>query len=134
LIKAYCDGASRGNPGPASCAYVIYQGNVEVDNGFRFLGKQTNNYAEYNGLIDVLSALSEFNIEGAEVFCDSKLVVNQVTDQWKAMHPDILPLYWKARGLYIQGGHTLIHIDGHSGILGNERADELCNECLDGID
>lgn len=134
MYTAYSDGASRGNPGPSSCSYVIYDhNNQEIDSSFRYLGERTNNYAEYNGLIDALWALSALGITVAKIFCDSKLVVNQVNEKWKVKHADMLPLFHLAQGLFIRGGHTLTHIDGHRGIQGNERADQLCNECLDGV-
>jgi ribonuclease HI len=144
VYTAYSDGASRGNPGPSSCSYVIYDHkNKEIDSGFRFLGERTNNYAEYQGLIDVLHALEPWVVmqigkwkvksEGASIYCDSKLVVMQVTGKWKVKHEELKPLCGLAQALLLRGRHSLFHIEGHSGIQGNERADELCNECLDGI-
>ena len=132
MIKAYSDGASRGNPGPASCAFAIYRDGEEIDSGYRYLGHQTNNHAEYQGLLDVLLALEPWS-EGADIHCDSKLVVMQVTGQWKVKHEEIKPLCALAQALMLRGKHTLIHIEGHKGIPGNERADRLCNECLDAM-
>lgn len=130
-IKGYCDGACRGNPGPSSCAYVIYDHDgQELDSGYKYLGTVTNNVAEYHGLLELLHALTLW-VKGATIYCDSKLVVNQVTEKWQVKHEYMKPLYALAKGLMILGGHSIEHIDGHSGIRGNERADELCNECLD---
>jgi ribonuclease HI len=133
MIKAYSDGASRGNPGPSSCSYVIYNGEEVIDKGYRYLGEQTNNYAEYRGLLDALSALDTFGYKGADIFCDSTLVVNQVNGIWKIKHLELMQLCHLAQALLIVGKHTLSHVDGHKGIAGNELADQLCNECLDAI-
>lgn len=134
MIEAYSDGAARGNPGPSSCAFVIYDENGEMDSGARYLDKQTNNYAEYSGLLDLLHYLEKHKIVGAVIYCDSILVVNQVNGRWKIKHPEIRPLALQAMALKVKGQHIIKHIDGHSGILGNERADELCNEVLDAVE
>jgi ribonuclease HI len=133
LICVYCDGASRGNPGPSSCSYVVYKDNERVDSSYRYLGKRTNNYAEYQGLIDALNALEPWP-EGASIYCDSKLVVMQVTGKWRVKHEELKPLCSLAQALLLRGGHSLFHIEGHIGIEGNEVADQLCNECLDSME
>ena len=135
-VKAYTDGACRvSNPGQTSCAWVIFQ---EDDNGpkyegSRYLGPElhTNNYAEYQGLLDLLKYAAKHKIMGLEIYCDSKLVVNQVNDVWDVNSQELMPLCVLAYALRIRGGHTLQHIHGHSGDPGNEYVDHLCNEALD---
>lgn len=133
-ITAYSDGASRGNPGKASCAYVIYKDGEEIDTGARELGIQTNNYAEYQGLIEALFALKTWNYTKAEIFCDSTLVVNQVNNVWRVKDQKLKEHHALAQGLLINGSHILSHVDGHKGIKGNERADQLCNNILDAVE
>jgi ribonuclease HI len=133
MIKAYSDGACRGNPGPSSCAYVIYNDRKEeIDVGARELGIKTNNDAEYEGLLDALHALDSLNIKNADIYCDSALVVNQVNGVWN-ISPKFRDRQAHAYLFLVRGGHTLIHVDGHSGIKGNERADQLCNNVLDAV-
>lgn len=128
MIKAYCDGASRGNPGPSACAFVFMDENGEeiISSSF-YLGEHTNNYVEYAGII----AAMQQGLSSMDIYCDSALVVNQILGVWKVKHAEIKLLHAQAYALYIRGGHILHHIKGHSGIKGNERADQLCNECLD---
>jgi ribonuclease HI len=66
-------------------------------------------------------------------FCDSKLVVEQVNQKWQVNSDELRPLMSKAYGLLVQGCHVLKHCKGHSGIQGNEKADELCNKELDNV-
>jgi ribonuclease HI len=126
MIKAYTDGASRGNPGPSACSFVIYDDGKEILSSSFYLGERTNNYAEYAGLI----ALMQQGLTKMDIYCDSALVVKQVNGEWKVKHEDMKPLCALAQALLIRNEHTLTHIKGHSGIPGNERADQLCNECL----
>jgi len=138
MIMAYCDGACRGgNPGTTSCAFVIYDGDKELFRWGKVLpGKQTNNYAEYMGLINLLSYMSNKSYLGNPmkrvlIFCDSQLVVNQVNGEWPVKAEGLRDLNASAYALKVRGKHVLQHIHGHDGILGNEVADQICNEVLD---
>lgn len=131
-LHGYCDGACRGgNPGGASCAYVLYDGDKELWSIGRYLGTQTNNYAEYQGLLGLLFALTYLDIRNVWIYSDSKLVVNQVSQEWKVESPDLKDFASQAYGLLTRGGHKLFFVKGHDGNIGNERADELCNATLD---
>ena len=134
LINAYTDGACRvSNPGICSCAWVVYTGEDEGFFGGLYLGPElhTNNYAEYQGLILLLEFLYTRSIRNVVIYTDSELVVNQTLGKWEVKQPDLKVLATKCYGLLVQGCHVLKHIKGHDGNKGNERADELCNECLD---
>ena len=131
---AYCDGACRiSNPGLCSCAWVLYEDGVEKVHDSRYLGHQfhTNNYAEYQGLNLLLEWLYTYNIRNVVICCDSELVVNQTLGRWDINQADLQQFAAKAYGLIQQGCHVLKHVKGHDGNVGNERADELCNEVLD---
>ena len=133
-LTAYTDGACRiSNPGLCSCAWVLYKDGVNVAEGVRYLGHQfhTNNDAEYQGLSTLLEYLYLHSIRNVIIHCDSQLVVNQTLGRWDINQPDLKVLATKCYGLMVQGCHMLKHCDGHSGIMGNERADTLCNEVLD---
>jgi ribonuclease HI len=133
-IQIYTDGACRkGNPGQTSCAFVAYNGTAEVFRQGIYLGPElhTNNYAEFQGLIFALKWASILGITRIMLFCDSKLVVNTVNETWELKEESLKTIQIYARALMIRGNHTLHHIKGHSGILGNEVADLICNEILD---
>jgi ribonuclease HI len=129
-LTAYCDGGCRGNPGPSSCAFAVYMGSEEVHRGGKFLGTKTNNEAEYEGLIALLEYLHG-HFQRVLIFSDSALVVNQVNGAWKINDEKLRPLVARAYALLVRGRHTLQLIKGHSGILGNETVDQICNEVLD---
>lgn len=144
MLTAYCDGACRGgNPGTTSCAFVIYDGDKELYRWGRVLpGKQTNNYAEYMGLINLLvymygkryhkdDTVPAEDMKRVLIFCDSQLVVNQVNGEWPVKAESLKTLNAQAYALKVRGKHVLQHIHGHDGILGNEIADQICNLVLD---
>jgi ribonuclease HI len=73
------DGCSKGNPGMAAAGAVLYKNETEIWSGGKFLGfNETNNYAEYMGLIMGLSKAVEFNITDLIVEGDSMLIINQM--------------------------------------------------------
>lgn len=139
-MKAYCDGACRvGNPGETSCAFAVVAHSDDtrafymwvLAQGSRYLGLHTNNYAEYQGLLDLLRWATANEKTGIDIYCDSKLVVNQVSGDWKMNSEELAPLRNLAYAMMVRGGHTLHHIKGHDGDPGNEFVDALCNEELD---
>jgi probable phosphoglycerate mutase len=135
VITAYTDGAVRvSNPGVASCAWVLYNEKGEqLHSESYYLGPElrSNNFAEYTGLIRLLEWLYAHNTRNVITFCDSKLVVEQVNQKWQVNSDELRPLMSKAYGLLVQGCHVLKHCKGHDGVIGNEKADELCNKELD---
>ena len=134
MRRAYCDGACRvSNPGQCSCAFAVFNDDIVVAEGARYLGPElhTNNYAEYQGLLDLLLWAAKQGVHGLDIFCDSKLVVNQVNDVWDVSSEELKKLWLIAYSMLIRGGHTLTHIKGHSGDPGNELVDKLCNVVLD---
>jgi ribonuclease HI len=124
------DGGSRGNPGPSGCGAVIYLNGEEIWSAHLYLGpNQTNNYAEYSGLILGLHhALHVMEIRKLLVEGDSLLVINHLTNKYKCKSETLLPLYTKALELSksfesIEFQHILRHK--------NKRADELSNIAMD---
>lgn len=133
MITAYSDGGSRGNPGPSAYAYVIYDGDKLVEEYSCYQGEVTNNMAEHAGLNKLLHRLRYHGMRNVDIYCDSLLVVNQVTGKWKIKHAHLVPVASESMFMLLVGKHTLHHIKGHSGIPGNERADQLCNITLNQV-
>ena len=100
MIVVYCDGASRGNPGPASYGVHIEDetGSTIADFG-EALGNQTNNYAEYQGVIAALRFLTTTEHRLVTIRLDSKLVVEQLSGRWKVKSPEIKELVFEASQL-----------------------------------
>ena len=84
-VKIFTDGASRGNPGPSGAGAVLFDGGTgeHIDSVHRFLGRTTNNVAEYFGLMFGLAKASEIGASRISVHMDSQLIVNQVLGEWK---------------------------------------------------
>jgi ribonuclease HI len=105
----------------------------------RYLGPElhTNNYAEYQGLLDLLKTAEEQKIIGLDIHCDSQLVVKQVRGEWAVKHKELQPLRDLALALIVRGHHNLEWIRGHGQAeleedrIGNTYVDKLCNEILD---
>jgi ribonuclease HI len=126
---AHCDGGSRGNPGPSGYGAVIEdpQGLV-VARLSEFLGRQTNNFAEYKGLLAVLGWAQKHGARQLRVVSDSELMVKQMKGQYKVASPGLRPLWEEARRLAsglerFEMRHTLRG--------GNQEADRLANEAMD---
>ena len=133
MTRAYTDGACRGgNPGETSAAFA-----VDIDGLWythkRYLGPEphTNNFAEYQGVIDLLKWAEAEKKQGLDIHCDSQLIVKQINGEWAVKHEEIKPLHALATALKIRGNHTLTWVRGHNGDEGNELVDRLCNEALD---
>lgn len=127
-VHVYCDGASRGNPGPAAIGWVLVaEGGIVAEGGQR-IGTATNNRAEYEALVYALERAREYGFDEVEVRSDSELVVRQVTGAWDVNDPDLQECRIRARKLLAAfDDWTLTHVPREV----NERADELANEALD---
>ena len=126
---AWCDGGSRGNPGPSSYGAVIQDpASQTVASLSHFLGIQTNNYAEYSGLLAVLEWALANGVSRLRVISDSELMVKQLKGQYKVASPTLRPLWEQAKLLSkrlekFEIVHTLRG--------GNKEADRLANEAMD---
>lgn len=127
----YSDGASRGNPGPAAAGALVLDpaGKVcaEVSEP---LGIQTNNFAEYQGLIKGLEAALSCGARSVEVRMDSELLVKQATGVYRVKHPGLIPLSIRVNELRRKfDGVTFKHIRREF----NKQADALANRALDAL-
>ena len=124
------DGGSRGNPGPAGYGAVV----LDADTGAVLaerkaaIGIDTNNVAEYHGLIAGLAAARELGARDVEVRMDSKLVVEQMSGRWQVKHPSMRPLARQAAEL--AAGFDRISF-GWIPRAQNSHADRLANEAMD---
>jgi ribonuclease HI len=124
-VKVYVDGASKGNPGPASAGIVIsdIEGVTLYEEG-KYLGVMTNNAAEYGGLIQALTVLVDNGCPEAYFFADSMLVVKQMNMEWRVKHPDMKPLFTRAQQLKRRlPRFQIVHVTRDK----NDRADALAN-------
>jgi ribonuclease HI len=131
----YSDGGSRGNPGPAACGVVIFEGDKEIKRLNKTIGNTTNNQAEYQALEMGLEWISinchPEGTKGSLIVCklDSELVVKQLNGEYKLKNEELKPWFAKIRNLVIElgGGVTFSHIPREQ----NKIADSLVNEALD---
>lgn len=127
--RANIDGAARGNPGPASYGVVIRDGQGEVVAKLKkYIGRMTNNVAEYYGLIAALDYAQSHSIRALRVESDSELMVKQMQGQYKVKSDDLRPLFERAKKM--SQGFESFRID-HVYREQNREADALANEALD---
>ena len=128
MLVLFADGASRGNPGPASLGAVLVRGGEEIARISRPLGVRTNNYAEYSAVIAGLEYVIEHSL-GPDLLIrmDSKLVVEQLSGRWKIKHPELQELARIAQAHLRKLSATLQWIPREENFL----ADEAANQALD---
>ena len=127
---ANIDGASRGNPGPASYALILKDpaGKVVFQLGKK-IGRETNNVAEYFALLAALDYAAKHGIKGLRIRSDSELLVRQMQGRYKVKSPDLKPLHERASKLARQLEYFVIeHVPREL----NREADALANLALDG--
>jgi probable phosphoglycerate mutase len=128
IIEA--DGGSRGNPGPAAygCLVKDAQTNEVLFKEGKTLGVTTNNVAEYSGLVAALVAAHAIDPNAQiEVRMDSKLVVEQMSGNWKIKHENMKGLVEKARNAFAQSQVKYVWVPRED----NLAADTLLNIALD---
>lgn len=132
LAVAYCDGGSRGNPGDAACAVVVFDGGGdELIRQAKRLGEATNNQAEYEGVILALELAGQLGAKKLEIRMDSELVVRQLEGTYKVKNEGLKPLY--ARACALLDGFKSVAVS-HVPRSDNRLADSLVNAVLDGKD
>ncbi|MCE5313938.1 ribonuclease HI family protein [bacterium] len=124
-VIIYTDGASKGNPGDAGIGVVISspEGEVLREIG-EYIGKTTNNVAEYSALIRGLKEAADLGATHIEISTDSELMARQLTGVYKVKSPNLQPLYAEAVGLIRHFASVSI---SHVVRELNSRADELAN-------
>jgi ribonuclease HI len=128
-IKANIDGGARGNPGPAAYGVIVRNAKGEIIAELSdYLGIQTNNYAEYSGLLAALDFAVREKHLSLKVLSDSELLVRQMQGRYKVKSPGLIDLYDRARTLVRKLEHFSID---HVLRQYNREADALVNQVLD---
>jgi ribonuclease HI len=125
----FIDGGSRGNPGESGYGVVVTdpQGRPCLGS-YGFLGIQTNNYAEYRGLLAALELALKIGVENLEIRSDSELLVRQINGVYRVKSPVLKPLHETAKELIRRFKRfTVRHIPRAM----NSEADRLANEAMD---
>lgn len=126
-IDIYCDGGSRGNPGPAASAAVVVENDQVLATNAEFIGINTNNQAEYRAVLLGLELMEQFKTTKAHFYLDSQLVVRQIQGQYKVKDPGLRIIY-----LEIMQKLTQLEVEfTHVLRAKNKLADAAVNDCLD---
>lgn len=128
-VRVYSDGAARGNPGPSGAGAVLVEPSGQVvDRLGKFLGVQTNNYAEYMGLLLGLKRAKELGVQEVEVFADSELMIRQLGGRYQVKSHSLRPLYEEALRLLNDFSRVkLVYVPREM----NAAADEMSNRAID---
>ncbi len=127
-IEVYVDGAARGNPGPAGIGVVLKDGPKIVEEIGAYIGKTTNNMAEYLALIRGLEEVLIRGFKSASFFSDSELLVKQLNGEYKVKHDNLVPLHYHVLTLIDRmKDFSIKHVKRDL----NEHADRMANEGID---
>ncbi|MEK7213294.1 MAG: ribonuclease HI family protein [Patescibacteria group bacterium] len=128
-LTIYTDGGARGNPGPAAAGVVIKNeaGKILAAYG-EYLGKQTNNFAEYSALISGLKKARELGAREVDCILDSELVTKQMKREYKVKEPTLQKLYIQAYNA--AAAFKKVNFI-HTRREGNKESDRMVNEVLD---
>jgi len=128
-VRVFTDGAARGNPGPAGAGAVILDGEGRVLARLgRFLGKQTNNVAEYQGLLLGLRRARQMGAREVEVRADSQLLIRQLQGKYAVKNEVLKRLHEEALALLRSfDRYELLHVPREQNAL----ADEMSNRAID---
>lgn len=134
ILNVFTDGGSRGNPGDAGIGGVVFTANKSLLFEFsKYIGVATNNEAEYKALVHVLEWVLEFQdkekFSNAVFHLDSKLVVEQINQNWKIKEPRMRTLAGKCWEIIekISSDTSFVHVRREL----NKEADLLVNQALD---
>ena len=124
---AWIDGASRGNPGEAGFGVFVEspEGTAEICG---FLGRTTNNVAEYAGLLAALTWAREHGVDSLTIYSDSQLLVNQLSGAYRVKAPHLVPIFLQA--LRLKRGIGAVEAQ-HVRREQNREADRLANRAID---
>ena len=127
-VQIFTDGAARGNPGPAGIGVVIRTDKEVLLEVADYIGKTTNNVAEYMALIRGLEEAIDLGQRSVEVFADSELIVRQIKGEYRVKNEGLAPLFYNATSLIKKFKHfSITHVPREE----NEHADKLSNKGID---
>ena len=127
-VIVYTDGASRGNPGPAAAGFILTDsGGTQLQAKAFFLGRNTNNVAEYTAIVKALEAANTTGAKSLKVFSDSELLVRQINGRYKVKSEQIRPLFQQAVEMLGRFENWKVqHVTREK----NKEADKLVNQAL----
>jgi ribonuclease HI len=127
-LTIYTDGASRNNPGEAGAGVYVLQNGNPVEKIARYLGKTTNNIAEYSAAIIGLEHAVKAGASRVRLLADSELLVKQLNGQYKVKNEGLKPLHAKAKELIAKLGSVEVQYIPREM---NKEADALANKAID---
>jgi len=130
-LKIYTDGGARGNPGPAGIGVVIFDlasGEI-IEEHSKYLGKTTNNQAEYQAAILALQRAVDLGAQKVELIADSELLIKQARGEYKVKNPDLAKRFLELKNLEtkLRGRVQYLHVKRSH----NKKADALANKAMD---
>lgn len=130
-LKIYCDGGARGNPGPGASAFIVEKEGKVIFKQGKYLGRVTNNTAEYNGVLMAMNWLKENPFKPEEIIftLDSELVVNQLSGKFKIKNENLRNLFYAVKEIEKTLSIKIFYqaVPRHK----NKLADLLVNQTLD---
>lgn len=130
MITTNSDGGARGNPGPAALGLIVRDGEKILEEYGEYIGKATNNVAEYKGLIEAMKRASKYTQGEITCILDSELVVKQLLGEYRVKNPKMKELFLEVQKL--QNRFDKIH---YVHVKRNQRfqkmADYMVNKALD---
>lgn len=130
-LNVYSDGGARGNPGDAGIGIVISKTDGAILHEFkRYIGKKTNNQAEYTALITALELAKQFGAKNLTCFLDSELVVKQLNGEYRVRNRVLKPMFERVRSIekdFARVSYT--HLPRENEKI--QIADKLVNEAID---
>ncbi len=129
-LLARTDGGSRGNPGPSGIGVVIEDAKTGqvLEEHAKFLGRTTNNQAEYQAVILALSRAVALGAKEIEIVADSELLIKQAKGEYRVKNPDLQLRFREMKGLEAQLGRVQYR---HVRREFNKAADALANKAMD---
>ena len=129
-LKIYSDGGARGNPGPAAAAFMILsEDGTVLKSESKFLGKRTNNQAEYEALVAALESAMKLGVE-VTCYLDSELVCKRLTGEYSVKNPELKLLWIKVQELKRCFKHVnFINVPRTNKVI--QEVDEMVNKRLD---
>lgn len=127
-LTIYTDGAARGNPGPAGIGVVIVKDCKVIRRCVKYIGKATNNQAEYQAVIFALEKAKALKAKKADCYLDSELVTEQLNRKYKIKDKDLASLFIKIWNLSLDFKEiNFYHVSREK----NKEADKLANQAID---
>jgi ribonuclease HI len=127
-LTIFTDGASRNNPGEAGAGVYILRDGEPLERIARYLGRTTNNIAEYTAAIIGLEHALSLGATCVHLFADSELLVKQLNGLYKVKNEGLKPLHAAAKGLIGKLGKVEVKYVPRAQ---NKEADALANQAID---